>query len=146
MSARSLLRGVGRIAGYTWAGPATLLGLAVAAVALACGARGRSERGVLEVCGGRLATWLARLPGVRHFEAVTLGHVVLADSRQALERQRAHERAHVRQFERWGVLLLPLYVTAAAVEVLRGRHPHRDNLFERQARAAEGIPCGSQES
>lgn len=139
MSARSLLRGVGRIAGYAWAGPATLLGLAVAAVALACGARGRSERGVLEVCGGRLATWLARLPGVRHFEAVTLGHVVLADSHVALDRQRRHERAHVRQFERWGVLLLPMYVVVGVFEALRGRHPYRDNFFEREARAAESV-------
>ena len=146
MSARALLAGAARIAGYAWASPATALGLVVAGIALACGGERRSERGVLEVFGGRFASLLARLPGVRHFEAVTLGHVVLADSRAALERQRAHERAHVRQFERWGVLLLPLYVTAAAVEMLRGRHPHRDNLFERQARAAEGIPCGSPES
>lgn len=146
MTGRALLAGAARAAGYAWASPATLIGLLVAAVALACGAGRRAERGVLEVFGGRLAGWLARLPGVRHFEAVTLGHVVLADSRAALERQRAHERAHVQQFERWGVLLLPLYVTAAAVEMLRGRHPHRDNLFERQARAAEGIPCRPSES
>lgn len=146
MSGPALARAARRAAGYAWAGPVTLAGLAVAALALACGARGRAERGVLEVCGGRLAALLARLPGLRGFEAVTLGHVVLADSRAALERQRAHERAHVRQFERWGVLLLPLYVTAAAVEMLRGRHPYRDNRFERQARAAEGIPGGTSES
>jgi hypothetical protein len=146
MTARAILAGAARITRYAWASPMTLLGLAVAAAALALGARRRAERGVLEVFGGRLATWLARLPGVRHFEAVTLGHVVLADSRATLDRQRAHERAHVQQFERWGALLVPLYVTAAAVEMLRGRHPHRDNLFERQARAAEEVPWGTSES
>jgi hypothetical protein len=124
---------------YAWAGPATLVGLVVAGVALACGARGRSERGVLEVFGGGLATLLSRLPVVRHFEAITVGHVVLADSRVSLERQRRHERAHVRQFERWGVLLVPMYIIASVVEALRGRHPYRDNRFEREARAAESL-------
>ena len=137
MSANTIARVASRIVRYACAWPATLVGLLAAGVALACGARGHSHRGVLEVYGGRLVVLLARLPGFKHFEAVTLGHVVLADSREALERQRRHERAHVRQFERWGVLLLPLYLGAAALEALRGRHPYRDNLFERQARAAE---------
>lgn len=139
MTHRKLARRVSLVARYAWAGPATLVGLAVAGVALVCGAVARSERGVLEVCGGRLATLLARMPVTRHFEAVTLGHVVLADSRVALDRQRRHERAHVRQFERWGLLLLPLYLAAGVVEAVRGHHPYRDNLFERQARAAESI-------
>lgn len=126
-----------RVLRYAWAAPVTLVGLAVAGLAFALGARGRRVRGVLEIAGGRLAALVARTPGLRHFEAVTLGHVVLADSHAALERQRAHEREHVRQFERWGVLLLPLYVAASVREALRGRHPYRDNAFERAARAAE---------
>ena len=139
MTLRGLEGRVSLATRYLWAGPATLLGLAVAGIALACGARARSERGVLEVFGGGFATLLARLPIARHFEAVTLGHVVLADSRVALERQRRHERAHVRQFERWGVLLFPMYFAAGIAEAFRGRHPYRDNLFERQARAAETL-------
>ncbi len=139
MTLRRLARRASLAARYAWAGPATFVGLAVAGVALACGARARSERGVLEVFGGRLAALLARLPITRRFEAVTLGHVVLADSRVALDRQRRHERAHVRQFERWGVLLVPMYVAAGIAEAFRGRHPYRDNLFERQARAAESL-------
>jgi hypothetical protein len=134
---QGLTRAAARIARYAWAGPATLVGLVVGAIAMAFGARGRAERGVLEVFGGGLATLLSRLPGVRHFEAITVGHVVLADSRVALDRQRRHERAHVRQFERWGVLLLPLYLAAGVREWVRGRHPYRDNAFEREARAAE---------
>ena len=135
MTRQSLARGVG----YAWAAPATVLGLVVAVPALALGARSRTERGVLEVFGGRLATLLARLPVTRHFEAVTLGHVVLADSHVALDRQRRHERAHVRQFERWGVLLFPMYLAAGVLEAFRGRHPYHDNRFEREARAAESL-------
>ena len=124
---------------YAWASPATLLGLLGAAPALLLGARARVVRGVIEVSGGALAALVARTPGLRHFEAVTLGHVVLADSRAALDRQRRHERAHVRQFERWGVLLLPLYLGAGVREWVRGRHPYRDNAFEREARAAASL-------
>ena len=124
---------------YAWASPATLIGLVGAAPALLLGARASVVRGVLEVSGGALARWIARTPGLRHFEAVTLGHVVLGDSSAALDRQRRHERAHVRQFERWGVLLLPLYLLAGVREWMRGRHPYHDNPFELEARAAERL-------
>lgn len=123
---------------YAWASPATLLGLLGAAPALLLGARASMVRGVVEVSGGALAALVAHTPGLRHFEAVTLGHVVLADSSTALDRQRRHERAHVRQFERWGVFLLPLYLLAGVREWIRGRHPYRDNPFELEARATEG--------
>jgi hypothetical protein len=69
--------------------------------------------------------------------AITLGHVVLGVSREALTATRTHERAHVRQFERWGVLLLVLYPLAGLAAWLRGGHPYRDNVFECEARAAE---------
>ena len=69
--------------------------------------------------------------------AITLGHVVLGVSLDALTATRAHERAHVRQFERWGLLMLVLYPLAGLWVWLRGGHPYRDNWFERDARAAE---------
>ncbi|HEY9147168.1 MAG TPA: hypothetical protein VIN36_10820, partial [Thiobacillus sp.] len=69
--------------------------------------------------------------------ALTLGHVVVGVSFYALTATRAHERAHVRQFERWGVLLLVLYPLAGLLAWVRGGNPYRDNLFEREARAAE---------
>jgi hypothetical protein len=69
--------------------------------------------------------------------AITLGHVVLGVSLDALTATRAHERAHVRQFERWGLLMLVLYPLAGLWAWLRGGHPYRDNWFERDARAAE---------
>ena len=48
---------------------------------------------------------------------------------------RAHERVHVRQYERWGVFFFPLYVASSVAQVIRGRHPYLDNAFEREAYA-----------
>jgi hypothetical protein len=121
---------------YLWAAPATLIGIALAGAACACGATVRVREGVVEVAGGRLA----RLPGaVRslHVIAITFGHVVLGVSHAVLERERAHEHAHVRQYERWGPLLLPLYAASSGLAILTGGKAYRDNAFERQARAAE---------
>jgi hypothetical protein len=68
--------------------------------------------------------------------------VVVGVSLDALTATRAHERAHVRQFERWGVLLLVLYPLAGVLAWARGGHPYRDNVFEREARAAESATRG----
>ncbi|NDP49327.1 MAG: hypothetical protein GZ085_13265, partial [Sulfuriferula multivorans] len=67
----------------------------------------------------------------------TLGHVVVGLSQEALDATRIHERVHVRQFERWGVLLLVLYPLAGLYAWLRGGCPYRDNVFEQEARLAE---------
>lgn len=127
-----------RIWFYLWPLPATLLGLLLALVARASGGVLQRVDGVLEAAGG----WPARV--LRHgfpfsgaVAAITLGHVVLGVSRDALSATRAHERAHVRQFERWGGLLLVMYPLAGLIAWLRGGHPYRDNVFEREARAEE---------
>jgi hypothetical protein len=46
---------------------------------------------------------------------------------------RAHERVHVRQYERWGPLFLPSYLFLSLYMYLRGCDPYRDNPFEREA-------------
>jgi hypothetical protein len=71
--------------------------------------------------------------------AMTLGHVVVGVSSNALAATRTHERAHVKQFERWGVLLLVLYPLAGLLAWARGGHPYQDNGFECEARAAERV-------
>ncbi len=126
-----------RLVLYLWALPVTLFGLSAALVARATGGEALRVDGVLEAAGG----WPAR--ALRHgfplsgpVAAVTLGHVVLGVSREALTATRSHEREHVRQFERWGVLLLFLYPAASLLAWARGGHPYRDNRFERAARAA----------
>lgn len=127
-----------RLVLYLWASPVTLLGMLVAFVARASGGALQRVDGVIEAAGGWPA-WVLRkrLPFSGTVAAVTLGHVVVGVSVVALAATRAHERAHVRQFERWGLLLLVLYPLAGLVAWARGGHPYRDNCFEREARQAE---------
>jgi hypothetical protein len=123
-----------------WAFPATALGLLVALLARISGGRVEPVDGVIEVAGGLPARLLIKgFPFSGPVMAMTLGHVVIGISEQALTHTRLHERAHVRQFERWGGLMLLLYPIAGLWVALRGFDPYRDNPFERNARAAECI-------
>jgi hypothetical protein len=45
---------------------------------------------------------------------------------------------HVRQYERWGVLFVPVYLLCSAVLWVRGKRPYHDNPFERQAFSEAG--------
>lgn len=129
---------------YAWALPATLLGLSLAVLARASGGSVRRIDGVLEAAGGWPARMLQRgFPFSGAVAAITLGHVVLGVTDAALQATRAHERAHVRQFERWGPLMLVLYPLAGLSAWVRGGHPYRDNVFEREARAAERVGRGA---
>ena len=130
-----------RIVFYLWPLPVTVLGMLVALIARGSGGVLQRVDGVLEAAGGWPAWVLRRrLPFSGVVAAITLGHVVVGVSLDALRVTRAHERAHVRQFERWGVLLLVLYPLAGLLAWVRGGHPYRDNLFECEARAAEREP------
>ena len=122
-----------RMLRYAWAAPASLVGLAFAAFALALGARGRRVGGTLEFGGGRLDRVIARLPEGARFGAITLGHVIIGLDDAVLERARSHERVHVAQYERWGLLFFPLYLGSSLVQLARGRDPYRDNCFEAEA-------------
>jgi hypothetical protein len=121
-----------------WASPATLLGLLFALPAILGRARVKRVNGVLEVCGGPAAVFLARcvpLPGGA--SAMTLGHVVLGRDEACLERTRPHERVHVRQYERWGPFFIPVYLGISAFLVLFGRDSYAENPFEREAREGD---------
>jgi hypothetical protein len=128
---------------YAWASPATLVGLVLGLAAWVGGGRvmadGRAPLtarwvdGVFELGGGRALHTLRRLPFARRFGAITFGHVVIGIDAHALDHSRAHERIHVAQYERWGVLFFPAYLGASAVQWLRGRDPYLDNPFERAA-------------
>ncbi len=104
----------------------------------AAGASARRVTGVIEVAfdsdrlpGARL---LARLP----FSAITLGHIVLARTHACHGALRSHERVHVAQYERWGLLFFVLYLGSSAWQLLQARRPYIDNHFEREARRLEG--------
>jgi len=76
--------------------------------------------------------------------AITLGHVVLAQDQATLERSRIHERVHVRQYERWGLLFPLLYLGSSAGALLRGGNAYEDNHFEREAFAVDS--CNPKDS
>ncbi len=119
-----------------WALPWSVLGLALAAPALATGAQARWVAGVCEVSGGSVLRWWADHAPFGTI-AITLGHVVLGRDAHTLNTLRVHEHAHVRQYERWGLLFVPAYAVSCAWQWVRGRHPYLDNGFEVQARQAE---------
>jgi hypothetical protein len=122
-----------RLTRLLWASPNTLIGFLLLALWVLLGARVRWVDGALEAAPTRQLRpggLRMRLP----FAAVTLGHVVVAVDTQEMDRHRAHERVHVRQYERWGPAFLPAYVASSARQWLEGRHPYWDNRFEVEAR------------
>ena len=124
------------LARFAWVSPCSALGFLLALPVLAGGGSARRVAGVLEVAVRRGClperTLLRRLP----FAAITLGHVVVGVSTADLDRLRAHEHAHVRQYERWGAAFLLAYPFASLIALLRGGHPYRNNRFEREAHLA----------
>lgn len=116
------------MAAYAWASPNTCLGIAIGWF---LGGKFEMVDGVVEIHGKRVAYTLDRLwlPAL----AITIGHCVLGQSARALEQTRAHERVHVRQYERWGPLFIPAYFAAWAYLSAKGRDGYRDNPFEVEA-------------
>ena len=130
-------RGLTRVAGYLWAAPITFVGIAIA-IAAWPRAQVSLVDGVIEVQGPWLRWALRHLVPLRGgAAAITFGHVVLARDQASLDFTRAHERVHVRQYERWGALFVPAYLTAGLWAALRGGHAYFDNPFEREAYDAE---------
>lgn len=117
----------GRILVAAWAAPATVLGFALAAVA--GGRRRWDERfGVWVVEDARGP--VAELQRVSGWVANTIGYVVIANVSSLSERTLVHEAVHVRQHERFGPLLAPVYLWYWA------RRGYRDHPLERAARSA----------
>jgi Domain of unknown function (DUF4157) len=110
--------------GYLWAAPNTLVGLVGAATVRATPRRWRGVLLLEEARGG-----LARFLAWRGFAAITLGHVMIVN-RKASDHLLAHELAHVRQHERWGLAFYPAYLLVS----VRG---YRRNPFELAARKVE---------
>ena len=94
---------------YLWASPATACGIRVGFVAVLLGATVSNFTGVLEISlrprSTRVNQALARLP----YAAITLGHVVIAQSEDYQALLRTHERAHVAQYEKWGPVFFLAY-------------------------------------
>lgn len=123
---------------YLWASPASLLGLIFVPLACSSGGKVRTVGGVIEVSGGLVSRFLQRgMFVIGSAGAMTLGHIVLGQDEKCLARSRQHERVHVAQYERWGPLMIPLYLLSSVTARLRGGHPYWDNRFERAAYAQE---------
>jgi hypothetical protein len=117
-----------------WASPGSLLGLGIGVIGLATGGRWRRRGKTLEFWGGAVTSFLTNIPWMPGGAlAMTLGHVILGVSPAALDVTRDHELVHVRQYERWGPLFLPAYLSFSAWLWLCRRDPYRDNPFEREA-------------
>ena len=119
-----------RLAGYLWAFPVTIIGLLLALLASASGGSMRLRSGVVEAYGGAVRSLLRGDRFHSGGAAMTFGHVILARDAECLMRSRSHELTHVRQFERWGPLLFPVYWLVAAWLRCRGRDPYLDHPFE----------------
>jgi hypothetical protein len=117
---------------YLWVAPASLLGLLLGAVAYFLGASVKRRFGVLEVAGNSRTPVLRSIS--RHFEAITLGHVIVGRNHGTLARWRSHEHVHIRQYERWGILMPVLYLLASVRAWMGGKHFYWDNVFEVEAR------------
>jgi hypothetical protein len=133
MNGRCLLR-------YLWAAPVTIPAATLALLAHLTGSALMLRAGVLEASGGGLGWVLRRIYPPMSIAAITLGHVVLAQTPGDLETSRDHERVHVRQYERWGALFPALYLLAGLAALVRGAHPYHDNRFEVEARLLAPIP------
>lgn len=107
-----------RVIGYLWALPITLLGLPLAILASLSGGSVQLQDGVVEAWGGLVGKLLRGGRFYKGGAAMTLGHVVLARDADCLVSSRAHELVHVRQFERWGPLLLPVYWLVGGMAVV----------------------------
>ncbi len=122
---------LGRLAATIWSAPLSVVGLAVA---LASRARPRwdAERRCLVATGVKGPSDAAlRLVGAG---ANTIGQVVLCRTTTPSEALLDHEAVHVRQAERLGPLLIPLYLW------LNASHGYRDNPLEHAARRGARSP------
>lgn len=131
------MRPVLKLFAYCWSLPNTLIGLVLALVFLATGAKMRWVSPALEVHGGKLGRLVLRSPHC--YSAITLGHIIVGASATELDCVRAHEHVHVRQCERWGPFFIPAYLFSSLWQLVRGRRIYRDNVFEKEA--YEKAPC-----
>lgn len=132
------MRWILKLIRYAWALPASLIGATFVLLVLASSGRAKVHQGIWEATGGWPGRCLARgLPFSGSVAAITLGHVVLASCEESLCATRKHEREHVRQYERWGLLFFLAYLLAGCWAWLKDGDPYQDNTFEVAARRAE---------
>ncbi len=121
------------LAKILWVGPWSLWGLVIGGAGLLAGVGVRRRGRVLEFWGGPLPLFLKYFPFVAGSPVATFGHVILGRSERYLDACRPHQMVHVKQYERWGPLFVPAYLTCWCVLWCCGKRPYHDNPFEREA-------------
>jgi hypothetical protein len=116
-----------------WAVPWSLFGLCLGGLCLISGGKVRRTGRILEFWGGCLPAILSVFPFFSGSPVSTFGHVVLGRTNRYLDACREHQMIHVRQYERWGILFVPVYLFCSLVLWLCGKRPYYDHPFERQA-------------
>lgn len=118
-----------------WAAPCSAVGMAFAAFILLAGGKAKWSSGALEVTYRDHPASCGKLARKLPFRGIVFGHVILAVTRAELQTIGAHERVHVRQYERWGPLFFVAYAASSLWQLLKARDPYWYNHFEIQARA-----------
>jgi hypothetical protein len=124
-----------RLAGLIWAAPITLIGVLFAVVIRFTGGRIEKHGIAWEASNGAAFQLLSLLNPRQKIAAITFGHIIIARDTAIANELRAHEHAHVRQTERWGIFFPLAYLMASIVAWVQGGDAYLDNSFEIEARA-----------
>lgn len=116
-----------------WVSPWSLWGAAIGVMGILTGGGVQRRGRIVEFWGGLIPLFLRYFPFVAGSPVATFGHVVVGRSQRHLDACRPHQMIHVRQYECWGPLFIPAYLTWWFVLWCRGKHPYYDNPFEQEA-------------
>ena len=116
-----------------WATPWSILGLVIGGLGLISGGHVQRKGRILEFWGGCIPLVLRRFPFYCGSPVAPFGHVVLGRTDRHLDACRKHQLVHVRQYEQWGVLFVPVYLLCYVALWVWGKRPYYDHPFERQA-------------
>ncbi len=127
---------------YVWPSPYTIFGLLIYLIPIRGSRSLLVHRGTIGVMGPAIDRILVRAPILGGAAAMTFGHAILAKDRETFYSTWNHERIHVDQYERWGLLFVPMYLGVGLWLKLRDKDPYWDNPFEIEARRlGDGIDC-----
>jgi len=116
---------------WLWVSPWSFVGAVIGLISCVTGGGGCRKGCTWEFHGG-LAKWLLERTPIGAI-AMTVGHVILGRTQAALDLAREHELVHVRQYEAWGPLFVPVYFLRSGIVWWQGGDVYRDNPFEREA-------------
>ena len=116
-----------------WALPCSAVGVLLGMIVFCMGGSFRCVGHTIEVAlspaQDQVPHWAARL----RFAGITFGQVIVGQSHQVLAELRLHERVHVRQYERLGLLFFVAYPISSLAAWLQGKSPYLANRFEQEA-------------